>query len=124
MFLKKENEVYKVETEVQFTHEATITFKQSDPVVVYKQQEYDWYMTVALEKSDQVKEDRHLLTASLLINYRNAIREGFNHQLDSTLKNRYDYPRNRNTIKGIQDYINRIDKASKAEMDAILKEGE
>ncbi len=115
MILVKENDVYKREREVQFTNKETITFKLPEPKV-YNKHESDWYMTVALEKSDLVKEDRHLLTYELLVSYRWAIREGFNHQLDTTLRNQYDYPRNRNTVKGIQGYIDRIKKASDAEM--------
>ena len=107
MGIVKENDVYKRERVEKFTFKETITFKQPTEKV-YEKPEYDWYMTVALEKSDLVKEDRHLLTADLLIEYRHAIREGFQHQLDSALRNAYDYPRNRNTVKGIQGYINRI----------------
>lgn len=105
-----ENDVYKRERETRFTLIETITFKQPQPVV-YQKAEYDWYMTVALEKVDKVTKDRHLLTAELILNYRWAIREGYNHQLDSALRKQYDYPRNQNTVKGIQGYIERIKKA-------------
>lgn len=115
MYLVKDNDVYKREREVQFTNKETITLKQPKPVV-YEKAEYDWYMTVALEKVDKVTRDRHLLTAELILGYRWAIREGYNHQLDSALKNQYDYPRNQNTVKGIQGYVDRIKKASDAEM--------
>lgn len=118
MFLVKENDVYKRERVVEFTNNETITFKQQE-VAVYQKHESDWYMTIALEKSDLVKEDRHLLTYKLLVDYRWAIREGFNHELDKSLKNPYSYPRNRNTVKGIQDYIARIVKASEAEMKSL-----
>jgi len=120
MHLVKENDVYKREREVKFTNKETITFKQPEEKV-YNKHETDWYMAVALEKSDLVKKDRHLLTYDLLVSYRWAIREGFNHSLDKTLENPYAYPRNQNTVKGIQGYINRIEKASKAEMDNIIK---
>lgn len=115
MFLVKENDVYKREREVEFSLKEIITFKQPEPVV-YKKEDYDWYMTVALEKVDKVKQDRHLLTSELILGYRWAIREGYNHQLDSALRNQYDYPRNQNTVKGIQGYVDRIKKASDAEM--------
>lgn len=115
MYLIKENEVYKREREIEFTNKETITLKQPTPVV-YEKAEYDWYMTVALEKVDKVTQDRHLLTAELILGYRWAIREGYNHQLDSALRNRYDYPRNQNTVKGIKGYVERIKKASDAEM--------
>ena len=118
MILVKENDVYKREREVEFTLKETITFKMPE-FKTYEKPEYDWYMQVALEKSDQVKEDRHLLTADLLLGYRWAIREGYNHMLDPALRNQYDYPRNRNTIKDIQGYIDRIKKASDAEMEEI-----
>lgn len=118
MFLVKENDVYKRERKVEFTNEETITFKRPK-TYVYNKPAYDWYMAVALEKSDQVKEDRHLLTSDLLIEYRWAIREGYNHELDPALKRDYDYPRNRNTVKGIQGYIDRIKKASEDEMKKI-----
>lgn len=118
MFLIKENDVYKRESEEQFSKEVTITFKHfSKPELqVFKQHDYDWYMTIALEKSDKVKDDRHLLTADLLISYRYAIREGYNHQLDPNLRNRYDEPRNHNTVQGIKNYIAKIQKLSDAEM--------
>ena len=115
MFLVKENEVYKRERKTEFTLEETITFKL--PVsIIYEKADYDWYMTVALEKVDKVTQDRHLLTAELILGYRWAIREGYNHRLDSALRNQYDYPRNQNTVKGIQGYVERIKKASDAEM--------
>lgn len=114
MIIVKENDVYKREREVEFTLKETITFKHPMPKV-YQKDESDWYMQIALEKSDLVKEDRHLLTADLLLSYRWAIREGYNHQFDTTLKRRYDCPGNRNTVKGIQSYIERIKKASEAD---------
>jgi hypothetical protein len=118
MFLIKENDVYKRESEEQFSKEETITFKRfSKPELQgYKQRDYDWYMVIALEKSDKVKDERHLLTADLLISYRWAIREGYNHQLDPNLRNSYDEPRNRNTVQGIKNYIAKIEKLSDAEM--------
>lgn len=118
MYLVKENNAYKREREVQFTNTETITFKIPEEVT-YKKEGYDWYMTVALEKSDLVKEDRNLLTSELILSYRWAIREGYNHMLDSALQNQYDRPRNRNTIKGIQGYIDRIKKLSDLEMENI-----
>lgn len=114
MYLVKENEVYKREREVEFTNKETITLKQPN-AFVYQKAEYDWYMTVALEKVDKVTQERHLLTSELILQYRWAIREGYNHELDSSLKNKYDYPRNQNTVKGIQGYVDRIKKASDAE---------
>lgn len=119
MILIKENDVYKRERKVEFTLEETITFKNPE-LRIYEQRECDWYMSVALEKSDKVTEDRHLLTAELLISYRLAIREGFNHMLDPHLRNRYDEPRNRNTVQGIKNYINKIQKISDAEFKAAM----
>jgi len=118
MNLIKENDVYKRESKERFTHVETITFKIPE-CRVYEKAEYDWYIIVALEKSDLVKEDRHLLTGSLIIQYRNAIREAYNHELDSAIKNSYDYPRNRNTVKGIQDYIKRINDAQQKQMETM-----
>lgn len=115
MILVKENEVYKRERKTEFTLVETITFKQPVPLV-YEKEEYDWYMTVALEKVDKVTRDRHLLTSELILQYRWAIREGYQHGLDSSLRNRYDHPRNQNTVQGIQGYVARIKKASDAEM--------
>ena len=77
------------------------------------------YMQVAIEKCDKIKEDRHLINYDLLASYRWAIREAFNHQLDRSLKNLYDQPRHRNTIKGVKDYIKRIEAASKQEMQKL-----
>jgi hypothetical protein len=120
MYLVKENEVYKREREVEFTNKETITLKQPNEFV-YEKAEYDWYMTVALEKVDKVTQERHLLTSELILQYRWAIREGYNHELDSSLKNKYDYPRNQNTVKGIQGYVDRIKKASDAEIASFDK---
>ncbi|MEA1849217.1 hypothetical protein U9K52_09860 [Chryseobacterium sp. MHB01] len=108
MITVKENEVYKRERKTDFTLVETITLKLPKPVI-YEKQEYDWYMTVALEKIDKITKDRHLLTAELILGYRWAIREGFNHQLDTALKNTYDYPRNRNTVDGVKSYIKTIE---------------
>lgn len=107
MHLVKENDVYKRERAKQFTNEETITFFLPEPRV-YEKWAYDWYMAVALEKVDKVTVDRHLLTGELIIQYRYAIREGYNHGIDPDLQRDYDHPRNRNTVKGIQSYINRI----------------
>lgn len=90
-----------------------ITFKHQPKV--YKAPDYDWYMIVALEKAEKVTTDRQLLTSELLLSYRWAIREGYNHELDPALKNPWDYPRNRNTIEGIRSYIERIKKLSEKE---------
>ena len=111
MFLVKENDVYKRETKERFALEETITLKNPNPTT-YEKRDYDWYMIIALEKSDKVKEDRNLLTADLLMEYRWAIREGYNHCLDPNLRNRFDEPRNRNTIQGIKNYIAKIVKLS------------
>lgn len=84
----------------------------------YKKENYDWYMVVAIEKCNKVAKDRHLLTAELICSYRNAIREGYNHMLDPYIRNPYDHPRNRNTISGIEKYIENI----YAEQERIRKE--
>lgn len=118
MIIVKENDVYKREREVEFTLEETITFKLPESKV-YKKHKYDWYMQVALEKSDMVQQDRHLLTYELIVSYRWAIREGYNHCLDPALNAQYAYPRNRNTIAGMRAYIARIQKASKTEMENL-----
>ena len=121
MFLIKENEVYKIEREFEYSLKEKITFKQPTPKF-YQKHEYDWYMTVALEKTDKITEDRHLLTYELIVAYRWAIREGYNHELDKTLRKPYDYPRNRNTVRGVQMYVDRITKAHDARMDSILSD--
>lgn len=118
MHLIKENEVYKRESEEKFSLKELITLKLPEPVT-YTKEDYDWYMTVALEKVDKVTKDRNLLTSKLILEYRWAIREGYNHQLDTALRNRYDSPRNQNTVKGIQNYIERIKRASDDEMEAL-----
>jgi len=76
----------------------------------------DWYIQVAIEKLEKIKDDRHLINSKLIERYRWAIREGYNHQLDSALRNPHDFPRNGNTIKGVLAYIKRIEKASEEEM--------
>jgi len=103
---KIENDVY-IREWTDFSGQETITFKHPEPTT-YVKYAYDWYMTVALEKSDKVQEDRDKITASLLMNYRWAIREGYQHSLDSDLKNKYDQPRNRNTVVGIILYTKQI----------------
>lgn len=106
--LTTENDFVKRVRKKRFKLEQTITFKNGGGT--FEQHDYDWYIQVAIEKADKVKEDRHLLTRELILGYRWAIREGYNHQLDPALRNQYDYPRNHNTIKGIQGYIDRIKK--------------
>lgn len=96
----------------------TVTFKHG-PSEPFEYGDYDWYIIVALEKADKLTADRHLLTQELIMRYRWAIREGYNHQLDPNLKKQYDYPRNQNTIKGILGYIAKIEKASDEEMEAL-----
>lgn len=120
MHLIKENDVYKRESEEVYSLTETITFKLPF-TQEYSKHESDWYMIVALEKSDLVKEDRHLLTKELLVEYRWAIREGYNHELDKALTEPYHYPRNRNTIAGIKGYIKRIKELSDQEMEHIRK---
>lgn len=119
MYLVKENDVYKREREVEFSSKERITFKLGSKQI-YEKPEYDWYMSVALEKSDLVKEDRHLLLPEVFLAYRWAIREGYNHNLDPHLITRYSHPRNRNTVAGIIGYTNRIKKAADKEMENIL----
>lgn len=114
-FLKHETDFYIRTRESIAAKVAKVIFKHPTQSG-FPQHEYDWYLTVALEKADKVSADRHLLTRELLLSYRWAIREGYNHQLDPSLKNRFDYPNNRNTIKGIQGYIDRIKRASDQEV--------
>lgn len=89
---------------------------------VYILHNYDQYMRTAIEKAEKVKEDPHLITSSLMYGYRWAIREGYNHMLDPHLRDKYDQPRNRNTIKGIEGYVAKINKASDEEMKAIMED--
>lgn len=112
MYLVIENDVYKREREIQFTLDEIVTFKFPEPTT-FEKHAYDWYTIVALEKSDRVTVDRHLLTRELLLQYRWAIREGYQHQLDPSLRNQYDYPKNKNTVAGIKSYIENIKIKSK-----------
>ncbi|WP_277016482.1 hypothetical protein [Flavobacterium lindanitolerans] len=95
-------------SENRFTGEETITFLHDN--TVFKKHDYDWYMTVAIEKADKVKTNRHLLTGKLLIAYRHAIREAYNHDLDKSMHQQWAHPSNQNTIAGIQGFIDRINK--------------
>ncbi len=108
----KETDFYTAEWEIlqpqkgrliKFKHEAR----------EYQAARHDWYMLVALEKAELVKSDRHLLTSSLLIQYRNAIREAYNHDLEGPMK-QWQHPKNHNSIEGIRSYIRRIGEKSKA----------
>jgi hypothetical protein len=65
----------------------------------------DWSMIVALEKASKVKKEKHLLTADLVYSYALAIEKGFELNLDKNLKNKWDYPLNKNSIDGIRQYI-------------------
>lgn len=112
---KIEKDFYIRESEDRFTGIETITFNYPTPVK-FEKAEYDWYIMVALEKADKVKVDRHLLSSGLLLKYRWAIREGYNHSLDPNLNQRWAHPRNKYTVQGIQGYIDRITKASDDEM--------
>lgn len=114
---RMENDFVIRESENLLTDEEKITFKHQPKTFI--KHDYDWYIIVAIEKADKVKTDRHLLTSELLLQYRWAIREGYNHQLDPNLENRFDYPRNQNTIKGIEGYIDLIKKRSDEEMNFL-----
>lgn len=114
MYLVKENDIYIREREKEFENRELITFRLPS-LSGFWEEKYDWYLTVALEKSDKVTVDRNLLTRELLLGYRWAIREGYQHQLDPNLRNEYDYPRNQNTIAGIRGYIEKIKKISEIE---------
>lgn len=76
--------------------------------ILHERSYNDWYIIVAITKLDKVKENRHLITPDLVLSYRAAIREAFNHLIDSAIRNPYDEPRNRNTIEGVKGYIKRI----------------
>lgn len=115
MHLIKENDVYKRESDKMFSRTETITFKQPE-TKVFEKADYDWYIIVALEKSDLVKVDRHLLTSELLLEYRWAIREAHNHLLDHAMVKEVSHPRNKNTVAGIKGYIEKIKLASDREM--------
>ena len=110
--VNRETDFYTLTSEKLASDEATITFKHPSGSAPFPRYKHDWYIIVALEKADKVIVDRHLLTRELILNYRWAIREGYQHQFDPALRREYDYPRNRNTIAGIQSYIERIKKAS------------
>lgn len=111
MITVKENDVYVRQREVEFSNAELVTFKLPEQST-FEKHAYDWYLTVALEKSDKVVNDRHLLTRDLLLAYRWAIREGYQHGLDPSLRKEYDYPKNHNTINGILGYIEKIKKLS------------
>jgi len=108
---RTEKDFYTIQYDAFPCIQGTITFHYPD-LTEFIKHDYDWYIIVALEKADKVKSDRHLLTRELILEYRWAIREGFRHGLDPDLKCKFDHPRNQNTIKGIQGYINRITKLS------------
>lgn len=76
----------------------------------YIEHDYDWFLMVALEKANKVDdyEERKLLTGDLLKSYQKAIYDGYTHKLDPNLRKKNARPKNRNTIKGIQDYIELI----------------
>jgi hypothetical protein len=76
----------------------------------------DWYLVVAIEKCDKIKDNRQFINYELIGSYRLAIREGYNHQLDPNLKKEFDYPRNQNTILGVESYIALIKQRSDKEM--------
>jgi ribosomal protein S17E len=93
--------------------EETITFLMDERV--YKKRENDWYMIVAIEKADKVKKDRHLLTGKLIIAYKHAIRVAYNHNLDKSLAQKWWHPSNKDTISGIQGYIDQIKQKMEAQ---------
>ncbi len=67
----------------------------------YPVEEYDWYITRAIEKLDKLKRDRDKLNFSLAIRFRNAIRENFNHTLN------YSYV-HLNNVKAIESFIKSV----------------
>jgi hypothetical protein len=76
--------------------------------IVHERTYNDWYIAVAVAKLDRIRENRHRITPDLLLRYRSAIREAYNHMLDDAIRNPYDEPRNRNTVEGVEGYIKRI----------------
>ena len=104
---RTERDFYTIQYDAFPCVEGTITFFNPERTE-FRKHDYDWYIIVALAKADQVIEDRHLLTRDLILGYRWAIREGYNHELDPAMKRKYDHPRNRNTIEGIKGYIEKI----------------
>ena len=104
-----EKDFYKRHTDNVTTKVYTITFKFPEESE-FIQEAHDWYLTAALEKADNVPKDRHLLTRELLLQFRGAIREAYQHQLDFSMKRQYNHPNCRNTIQAIRNYIERIRK--------------
>jgi hypothetical protein len=114
----KETDFYTAEWEILQPEKGRLIRFKHEPRE-YQAQQYDWYMLVALEKAELVKTDRHLLTSSLLIGYRHAIREAYNHDLEGPMK-QWQHPRNQNSIEGIRSYIKRIGEKSQARINSIL----
>lgn len=82
-----------------------------------------WYMVTALEKLQKISaNEKHLITEELVNGFWYAIREGYNHQLDSNLKREYDTPRIQNNIKAIKAYIDRIAQKGKVRFDNIMNQ--
>lgn len=75
----------------------------------YEADGWDWYIHVAIEKCKKLKEDRDQLTFELIMAYRSAIREAYQHDLDPAVRCKWDHPRNRNNIKGIKSFIQKIE---------------
>lgn len=82
-----------------------------------------WYMSTALEKLQKIPaNEKHLITEELVNGFWYAIREGYNHMLDPNLRNEYDTPRIRNSIKAVQAYIKRIEEKGKERVRKILED--
>lgn len=74
-----------------------------------------WYMVTVFEKLRQFPASEIQLIDQKLVNdFWWAVREGYNHMLDPALRNPYDCPRIRNTIKAVQAYVKRICERSEA----------
>lgn len=128
-FSRQKNKImelgYKIEndfcirvSENRFKGEEMITFLHDKKE--FKKYDYDWYMSVALEKADKVTKDRHQLTGKLIIAYRHAIREAYNHNLDKSMYQQWAHPSNRNTIAGIRGFIDKIAKIKEKQLNEFL----
>ena len=71
----------------------------------FVEREFRWYLETAIAKLDDIREDRHLITISLVMKYAGAIRQAYNRDI---IQSSYGRPRHKNTIKAVEAFIERM----------------
>lgn len=93
-----------------------VFFLKNQQTGVFERLHYTyWYMITVFEKLRKFPpEEIQQVDQKLVYDFWWAVREGYNHRLDPNLKQSYDCPRIRNTVKAVRAYVKRICEKSEA----------